>query len=362
MKLAILGTRGIPARYGGFETFAEEVAIRLSGRGVDVTVMCPANSLRKDEEYRGVKLKYMTIPNAGPATQVLWDVKCFWAARHGFDIVYMLGVGAAFAAWMPRMWGSTVWLNTDGIEWKRAKWNWVQRAYLLCSEALSVVFSSHVIADSAAIESQLKSRYVALKKISCIAYGAYPVTETPSPEPLAEWGLRPDGYYIVVCRLEPENHVWEIIEGFERSKSDLPLILLGDTQEPNGYVRRLLERRSEQIRFIGTVYDKEKLVTLRSHARAYFHGHSVGGTNPSLLEAMACGNLVVAHANPFNEEVLGDTALFFRTPQDLASIVDTIDAGQLDADHLRRSAKERIQSKYRWDQIADAYLALLNSQ
>jgi glycosyltransferase involved in cell wall biosynthesis len=270
----------------------------------------------------------------------------------------MLGVGASFAAWIPRLWGSTVWINTDGIEWRRAKWNLVQRLYLLLAEALAVLFSSRVIADSSAIESYLRNRYRRLSKVSCIAYGASLQNEIPDTGPLTDWELKPDGYYIVVCRLEPENHVLEIAEGFEKSASKLPLIILGDIQSPNAYVRQLLKLRSPRIRFAGTVYDK-KLVSLRFYARAYFHGHSVGGTNPSLLEAMACSNLVVAHSNPFNQEVLGTTGLFFETSEDLSRIVNAIDAGKVDADRLRQGVAQRIRSLYRWDQIADAYLALL---
>jgi glycosyltransferase involved in cell wall biosynthesis len=359
MKLNILGTRGIPAQYGGYETFAEELATRLSTLGVEVTVTCPADSQRTDEEYRGVRLKYVKSARLGPFTQMFWDVKCFFRARRGFDVVYMLGVGASFAAWIPRLWGTKVWINTDGIEWRRAKWSLAQRVYLLLAEALAVLFSTRVIADSAAIETYLRASYRRLNKVSCIAYGAYPLSEMPDPAALASWGLAPNGYYIVVCRLEPENHVLEIVEGFEKSASTLPLIILGDIQEPTAYIRRLLKLRSPRIRFAGTVYDKKALASLRSHARGYIHGHSVGGTNPSLLEAMACSNLVVAHSNPFNKEVLGSSGLFFETKADLAEIVAAIDSGKVDADRLGQGAAERIRSWYRWDQVADAYLSLL---
>src|SRR5579871_3054462 len=119
MKLAILGTRGIPARYGGFETFAEQLSTRLAGEGIEVTVFCPSTIERPDEEYVGVNLHYVISPTAGSFTEILWDVKCFWDARRGFDVVYMLGVGATFAAWIPRLSGTSVWINPDGLEWKR---------------------------------------------------------------------------------------------------------------------------------------------------------------------------------------------------------------------------------------------------
>ena len=359
MKLAILGTRGIPSRYGGFETFTEEIATRLASTGIDVTVFCPTDSPKDDDDYRGVKLVYVKVPKYGPFEQILWDAKCLYLAKNGFDVVYVLGTGGSFAAWIPRLSGSQVWMNTDGIEWLRAKWNFWGRAYLMVSEALAVLFSNRIIADSHAIADYLRKRYVWTPDISTIAYGAYPVYKEPTPEPLSEWNLLPGGYDIVVCRLEPENHVLEIIEGVERSKSMRPLVILGDVKNPNQYVKELLIHQSARVRFLGTVYDREKLVALRYHAHCYIHGHSVGGTNPSLLEAMACSSLIVAHDNPFNREVLDGSGLFFKNRNDLAAVLDAIEAGDGDLESLRTAARDRICLKYRWEQIADAYQELL---
>jgi len=361
MNLAILGTRGIPARYGGFETFAEQLSTRLVMKGIKVTVFCPSASAKSDEEYLGVTLKYVRSPSAGPFTEILWDVKCFWAARRGFDVVYMLGVGAAFASWVPRLFGATVWINPDGLEWRRSKWSIPQRAYLAISEALSVLFASRLIADALAIEKYLRSRYPGLKRVTTIAYGALIPPETPKCTSLDEWNLLSDGYYIVVCRLEPENHVLEIIEGFERSKSTLPLVILGNAENPNHYVRNLLLHKSSRIRFLGTVYDKEKLAALRFYARGYLHGHSVGGTNPSLLEAMACSNLVIAHDNEFNREVMAGCGLYFRASYQLAEIINAIDAGEVDVENCRKHATDIIKTRYLWDQVATVYLALLEN-
>ena len=159
IRLAILGTRGIPARYGGFETFAEELATRLLEHGVNVTVFCPAPSPKSDETYRGVTLKFVKFPKLGKYSEMFWDARCFCVASRGFDVVYMLGLGGAFAAWVPRLFGSDVWVNTDGIEWKRTKFNWPQRTYLAFAEALSVLFASRVIADAASIAAYLRDRY-----------------------------------------------------------------------------------------------------------------------------------------------------------------------------------------------------------
>jgi glycosyltransferase involved in cell wall biosynthesis len=271
----------------------------------------------------------------------------------------MLGLGGAFAAWAPRLFGSRVWVNTDGIEWRRAKFTWPQRAYLAAAEALSVLFASRIVADAAAIADYLRKRYPGLRQVSTVAYGANVPDEEPNGELIKEWCLTPDGYYILVSRLEPENHVLEIVEGFERTNSSLPLVVLGSIENPNEYVRTLLAHGSARVRFVGAVYDKTKLEALRFHARAYFHGHSVGGTNPSLLEAMACSNLVIAHDNPFNHEVLSDAGLFFSTRDDLATIVKDVDENRVNGNTRRRKSAEIIRSRYNWDQIADRYLELL---
>lgn len=359
MKLAILGTRGVPARYGGFETFAEQLSIRLASRGVDVTVYCPSNLQKNDAKYHGVTLKYIAYPGFGAFSEVVWDVKCFWSARRNFDVVYMLGVGAGFAAWIPRLFGSVVWINSDGLEWKRAKWTLLQRVYLAVAEVASVAFASRIIADADTIAEYLRKRYPRLNKVSTIAYGADIPLVTPDQQVLQEWNLEAGGYYLVVCRMEPENNVLQILEGFERAKSSLPLVVIGNIENPNAYVRKLLEFRSDRIRFAGTVYDRDRLNALRFHARAYFHGHSVGGTNPSLLEAMACSNLVIAHDNPFNREVLGESGLHWTTCDDLASIINAVDGLRVNAELRGRKASEIVRSRYQWDHIADVYLGLL---
>jgi glycosyltransferase involved in cell wall biosynthesis len=329
---------------------------------MDVTVFCPTPEPRRDETYSGVRLKYVRFPALGKYSEMFWDARCFCVARRSFDVVYMLGVGGAFAAWVPRVFGAAVWVNTDGIEWKRTKFTWPQRAYLALAEALSVLFASRILADSAAIAEYLRSRYPRLNKVSTIAYGANIPTVAPDPVLIDEWHLQPNAYYLVVCRLEPENHVQEIVEGFERSHCSLPLVILGNIENPNKYVQRLLVHRSDRVRFAGTVYDKERLAALRFYSRAYLHGHSVGGTNPSLLEAMSCSNLVIARDNPFNREVLGPHGLYFNTSSELSSHIDDIETGRIEVEARRTAIANRIREHYLWDQIASAYEKLLEDE
>ena len=359
IKLVILGTRGIPARYGGYETFADQLATRLASRGVQVTVCCPSPAPKSNETYSGVILRYVKYPALGKYAEMFWDARCFCAVRGQYDVVYMLGMGGAFAAWVPRLFGASVWINTDGIEWKRTKFTGVQRAYIALVEALSVLLATRIIADSKAIATYLRKRYFGWNTVSTIAYGADIPSEPPAQKLLEEWDLQADGYFVVVCRLEPENHVLEIVEGYLQSISTLPLVVLGNIENPNQYVKKLLAYRGDRVHFIGTLYDQNKLAALRFHARAYLHGHSVGGTNPSLLEAMACSNLVIAHDNPFNREVIGDAGLFFSTHQQLTTIVDAINAHQVNGQALRQQALDTIRARYQWEQITDAYYSLL---
>lgn len=361
MKIAILGTRGIPARYGGFETFAERLATRLVELGHSVTVFCESGSDTRPDIYQGVKLEYVASPQVGPLTTILFDLACLWRARRDFDIVYMLGYGTAFFCFLPRLWGSRVWINMDGIEWARAKWSLPARLYLRLMESIAMWTPNRIVADADAIRVHLERRHWHVPNCAVIPYGSDVVDSTPDCNLLEEWNLRPGKYYLVVCRFEPENHVLEIAEGFRASSTKLPLIMVGDHKSTRHYVQQLRFINDARVRLIGTVYDKEKLEALRFHCRAYFHGHSVGGTNPSLLEAMGCGNIVVAHDNPFNREVLQDLGLFFQTPEDVARIVSDIESGSVELASLRKKVIERIAQHYTWKQVTEAYSGMFVS-
>lgn len=358
MRIAILGTRGIPARYGGFETFAEKLSLGLAELGHDVTVYCEANGPSAPAEHRGVRLRYMPAPALGPLETILYDVRCLWNARNGFDVVYMLGYGTAPFCLIPRLWGAEVWINPDGLEWARAKWGAVARKYFRLMEWSALGVADRIIADADAIAASLASRHGSIRSCSVIPYGCEVVENPPRIDPLAEWALVPESYYLVVCRLEPENHVLGILHAFQQSHSARELIVVGDHLAQTRYVEQLRAVRDPRIRMIGTVYDQEKLTCLRAHAFAYMHGHSVGGTNPSLLEAMGCGNLIFAHDNPFNRETLGDCGVFFASAAELTRAINDMDQDPR-AGQLRIAAKARARSRYRWPDVIASYAALL---
>jgi glycosyltransferase involved in cell wall biosynthesis len=361
-----LGTRGIPARYGGFETFAEQLAVRLVEHGLDVTVYAEADGpAPPDATYRGVRIRYRRRPRWGAASVIAYDCACLWDARRGYDLVYMLGYGAAWACWWPRMAGTPVWINVDGLEWARSKWSWPARLYLRVMEWMAPRTASHLIADAEAIAQRFRRLYPRAAPCTTIAYGAELVDpQRIDPASLARWRLTPGHYALVVARPEPENHVLEIIQGHCIYDGDWPLVIVGDVSGATAYQRRLLALRSERVHFLGAIYDPVLLTALRVHAGVYLHGHSVGGTNPSLLESMACGSPIIAHDNPFNREVAGDAALYFRCPKEIADgLARTVGSSQT-RDPLWPQrvalARQRIVQTYNWSRIVSAYVNLID--
>lgn len=360
MKIAILGTRGIPARYGGFETFAEKLAVGLVALGAEVTVYCESAGQEEHREYGGVKLMYQSAPPYGALQTILYDLKCLWSARKGYDVVYMLGYGAAPFCLIPRLWGTQVWINPDGVEWLRAKWSRLAKTYFRWMEWTSVRAADRIIADAGAIAQHLESRHGKLKNCSVIPYGCRVIEESPAADLLLEWGIDPGSYYLVVCRLEPENHVLEIVEAITRSGTSRQLIVVGNHAAQTQYAAALRKLDHERVRFIGTVFDEAKLTALRWHCFGYLHGHSVGGTNPSLLEAMGCGNFIFAHDNPFNRETLGGKGVFFKDSDELARAIDYAEGGMDDVATLRSEVRKRAAEVYSWESVIDQYWQLLS--
>lgn len=364
LRVAILGTKGIPANYGGFETFAEQLSIRLAARGHQVTVYAEADGVPPaDTVHQGVRVRYRRRPHWGPASVLAYDCASLWDARRGYDLVYMLGYGAAWACWWPRVFGTPVWINVDGLEWARSKWGGGARAYLRCMEWLATKAATRVIADAEAIAQRVRSVYPRSAPTSFIAYGAQEVrAQDADPQALSAWGLVPGGYLLVVARPEPENHVLEIIQGYLLHGGPQPLVIVGSVTDATPYQRQMQSLASDRVRFVGGVYDAGRLQSLRVHAAAYLHGHSVGGTNPSLLEALACGSVVIAHDNPFNREVAQEVADFFRTPADLAACLARLGGrSREEVAQLGDRARDIIARRYTWDGVATAYEELMRA-
>jgi glycosyltransferase involved in cell wall biosynthesis len=359
--IAILGSRGIPAKYGGFETFAEELSRRLVGQGVNVTVYCESEEEKGSSSYNGVTLCHVKAPKLGPLSTLLFDLRCLWHARKAYDVVYMLGYGASLFCFIPRLFGTEVWINMDGVEWKRSKWSSLAKFWLRTMEGLALHIPDRIICDAEGIKKHLLSRHSKIPVCSVIPYGAPIVNGLDKHSREEGVSFFPYSYYLVVCRLEPENHVLEIVEGFSGSTTNKSLIIVGQLDSRSSYSRTLLTAAQDRrVMFMGPVYDKPKLQALRRNAFGYFHGHSVGGTNPSLLEALGCGRFILAHDNLFNREVAGEVAFFFKTVEEIPSLIGKVES--LNEEETRdRFAKgmKIIASKYNWDKVTEAYLSLL---
>lgn len=365
LRIAILGARGIPASYGGFETFAEQLATRLALRGHQVTVYAECGDQPvADTVYQGVRVRSRRRPRWGAASVLAYDCACLWDARRGYDLVYMLGYGAAWACWWPRVFGVPVWINVDGLEWARSKWGWGARTYLRCMEWVSTKVATRLIADAEAIAQRFRQNYPSGAPTSFVAYGAELVpAEAADPSVLANWGLQAHRYMLVVARPEPENHILEIVQGHLLHGGGWPLVVVGDVSGGTPYQQQLKALASERVRFVGGIYDVAQLQSLRVHAACYLHGHSVGGTNPSLLEALACGNWVIAHDNQFNSEVARDAADYFRTSQQLAACLQNwFHRTHEERQQRAERARQVVQTFYDWEQITDAYESLMYEQ
>ncbi len=357
MRIAMVGTRGVPAQYGGFETAVEEVGRRLAQRGHAVTVYCrnPGQTL---EEHLGMTLVNLpAVRHRAAETLTHTALSVGHALMRGRPEV-VFHFNAANAPLLPALRAGVVpvAVHVDGLEWRRAKWGACGAAYYHWAEARAVRWADAVIADAHGIADHLRVAHGVSAHF--IAYGA-PIID-PSPARLAELGLRPASYHLVVARLEPENHVAQIVAGFVASDCRLPLVVVGDAPYSASYRRAARDAAGAdpRVRFLGSVWDVELLDALYGHALTYLHGHSVGGTNPSLLRAMGAAAPVVAWDVPFNREVAGAAGHFVR---DRAGVGRECRAAEDDPDGAAargRRGQVDVAQRYRWDDVAHAYEAL----
>jgi glycosyltransferase involved in cell wall biosynthesis len=354
MKLAILGTRGIPANYGGFETFAEELSTRLAARGHEVWVYGRSNNINYPHpSYKGVKLKI--LPTIG--TKYLDTVAHTFlsvvhlALRPKFDCVLMCNAANAIFAAVARLRGIPVALNVDGIERLRKKWGPAGRAYYRVSEYLATIIPDVVVTDADVICDYYLKEYG--RSSVMIAYGA-DCSRTETMVVLDELGVKPRSYFLYVSRLEPENNAHLVVEAFEKVQTDKLLLIVGDAPYAQKYIEQLKSTSDHRIRFTGAIYGKGYR-ELQTHAYAYIQATEVGGTHPALIEAMAVGNCILAKDTPENREVVADSGLFFQDAATLARQIEATISGQVPIADLRVKARERAVARYSWDTVTDAY-------
>lgn len=352
--IGIMGTRGIPNRYGGFEQFAEQLAVALVQRGHAVTVYCPASHPAQQPEWQGVQLVYCNDRSLFGNTfgQFRYDLACLAdAGKRNFDVLLHLGY-TSDSIWH-RRWSPAMKhvVNMDGMEWKRSKYNFFTRRFLQKAESWAAMRADKMVADSTAIQSILEKKYKRLPVY--IPYSAAPF-RSPDPQLLASLAVHPRQYLLVIARLEPENNIEMMLEGYGQSNCTDPLLIVGNIATRYGAKLLQQAKKYKGIRFLGAIYNQPLLDNLRYFSLLYLHGHSVGGTNPSLLEAMACQCNLLAHDNVFNRAVLGEHAGYFASAAALSRQLNLQVQFEANKAHIRANL-EKLQTIFHPANITSRY-------
>ena len=358
LRIAILGTRGIPNHYGGFEHISEYVSAGLVKKGHSVTVYNSHNHPYTADTWKGVNIKHCYDPEylIGTAGQFVYDLNCLMdARREKFDVVLLMGYTSS------SVWGrlypekSIIITNMDGLEWKRSKYSKTVQQFLMYAEKLAVKYSQFYISDSKVIKSYLEDKYNITTEY--IPYGADLITEQEKEQLDINAALKED-YFLLMARMEPENNIETILEGFNYSNSHRSFKVLGDTSNRFGKFIRHRFENDPRIQFKGAIFDTPKVRALQNNSYLYFHGHSVGGTNPSLLEAMASEALIAAHNNPFNKSVLHSDAFYFSNANEVRHLVETVQRKENEQLMVRNNLN-KIAWQFNWEKIIDEYEAFI---
>ncbi|SFU27306.1 Glycosyltransferase involved in cell wall bisynthesis [Pustulibacterium marinum] len=355
MKIAIIGTRGIPNYHGGFEQFAEFFSVYLVRKGHDVYVYNSHNHKYKKPFFKGVKIihKYDAEYKMGTAGQFIYDLNCILDVRKkNFDIILQLGYTSS-SVWyklLPK--DAVIITNMDGFEWKRSKYNYSVKQFLKTAERLAVISSDFLVSDSIGVQEYLRRTYKRQSKF--IAYGAK-LFKSPSQRFLKKYEVKPFEYDMLIARMEPENNILKILSGFTASKSTRKFLVIGDFSNAYGqYLKKKFEG-DDRILFLGGIYKLSHLNNLRYFSHYYFHGHSVGGTNPSLIEAMASKAFIIAHSNIFNRTILKENAFYFRTSKEITEILDRDVDKYVHNKKIENNFKE-VELNYSLDIIHEQYM------
>ena len=359
LRILLLGTRGIPAQHGGFETFVEMLAPDLVRRGWDVTVYCQEEGRHSiwETSYRGVRLIHVPVRGRSTKSTIVFDWISMRDALRRDGLIFSFGYPTGAFALLPRLLGRRHVINMDGIEWRRSQFGLLGKIAYYVNERLAAIFGHRLVADHPSIADHLATR-VARAKISTIAYGAEEIKEV-DPSLLSSYGITSDRYALIVARPEPDNSILELVRAFSRRERNRLLVVLGDFKATNEYHIAVKSAASAEVIFPGAIYDKTALGILRHHARFYAHGHRVGGTNPSLVEALGAGSATLAHDNRFNRWVAQKSAIYFTTEDDADQQFDDLFKNDELILDLQAQAKVRFNAEFTWPQILDRYHNLL---
>lgn len=357
----MLGTRGVPAAHGGFETAVENVGLGLVDRGWRVVVYCQDDepgATRREDTWRGIERIHLPSRFEGAQGTIWFDQQAVRDAARHRDLCLSMGYNTAFLNALLRARRVPNVVNMDGIEWKRGRWSKPRKAFLYTNERLGCRLGNYLIADHPEIQRHLETR-VSAAKITMIPYGA-PEVGAADPALLAPFGLEPGGFLTVVARPVEENSVLEMVTGFSRKPRGAKLVVLGDYQpDDNPYHRAVLDAASDEVVFPGAIYAPETVTALRFHSLAYLHGHTVGGTNPSLVEALGSGNPVIAHDNVYNRWVAQDAAVYFSDTDSFAASLERVLGEPELRQQMAAAARRRHRGAFTWDTITDQYEQLL---
>jgi rhamnosyltransferase len=374
MKIAIIGCRGIPAKYGGFETFAQGLTENLVKNGYDITVSCEYEPLQsRKDNYKGAKLEYFPIkpPKNYFLRKVyenLSDIYFLIKLSRKHQLIYFLGIEVGMFLFIPKILSrrSQVLVNIDGVMWQRSKFNLLERWLLKINHDMATVFADKIIVDAMEMKSYVDKKY--LDKTSYLSYGInVPKRITWNGETLellkdyTPINISPENYYLVVSRLEPENNIHMVVDAFIQAEIDMPLVVVGDftSEDYKEEIESIAKDCSQhRVVFLGSIYNQKLLNMLRQNCCAYIHGHSVGGTNPSLLEAAISRNIIMAHDNAFNREVCGASAVYFKNEIDLSRKMKSIYKHQQSYLKLKDDVYYRVKNNYLWDRITEGYISL----
>ncbi len=361
LRVALLGSRGIPANYGGYETLMEELAPRLAERGLDVTVYCRSHyTPRELTEYRGVQLVVLpTLATKYLDTPVHTFLSAIHASRKTFDAALLVNSANAIFIPLLRMAGIPTALHVDGIERQRAKWGKVGTSIYSLSERLATKLPDAVVSDAEVVRSYFNKRWNI--ESWAISYGVKAEPEPPG-EVMTELGLERRRYYLYVSRFEPENNPHRVAEAYRAVEGDLPLVMVGDAPYAKQFIRSFKEGADSRIIFPGPIYGRGYRELL-SNAFAYIHATEVGGTHPALVEAMGYGNCVVVNDSPENRETAGGTGLLFRAndPTSLTRVLNRLNSDPSVVEEHGANSSRRARESYDWDVVTDQYIDLFGT-
>ena len=365
MKIGMIGFRGIPHTYSGNEEFVRHLAPRLAERGHDVTVYCRSNLFTdRTPIYQGVHRVFLpTIEHKSGGMFIHAALAVTAALRHGLDIIYIHTLPSAPHSLLPWLFRKPVIINMDGFEWQREKWGMIGKTYFKLARNIALVVADEIVNDCEVLRQYYLRNFG--RDSAFIPYGAE-LESSRGAAVIRKWGLKPDGYYLIASRLVPENNADKIINAYRRIATDRLLVVAGSANYSSPWLDRVRAEAGERIRFIGHVSDPGDVIELHCGCHAYIHGHSVGGTNPSLVKALGCGNCIAAFASPFNREVLTgpDGALYgelFADEDELVRILQGFEDQPGLVESYRARAWSRVREAYTWEQVTDGYEAVFRA-